>query len=643
MVALLATVDEATRDAYLRELKRKTKTSIAVLRNAVKDRARKRAAETVEAAGSGAGEAGDKSLRAIIADIEEQCRKGGDRMPPEDLAELAFEWIREHGGRFLVTRSGHPHFVWAEHVYEMASSDSGQRNLYEGLLFELAGIVPAGTSGTTFHRALRALATRKGGVVERLSWIHTDVTKHRIQAYLGDGRVAVVDPDGVSIQANGEDGVYLRGDDENFDLIRYDETANPRELDDLVDRLITSRLSCEPRFLQIVIGWVFSLFLLSFARTRPIIRFEGRDDSGKTWATTSLSTLVCGHPRASKPTAAALFSISSITPLVTIDNLEAANVTRDLLDFLLISATGGRKEKRRGNSDTGTVAEIPMSLVITNGIDPIAGDLPEIQGRTLVVPFAREWKGEPFSEARVIAELQAARHRIMSAVLKRTSTVLGLIRDGELDRVRAAIRHRIPEHAKSRCGEFFALIYLQRVAAADPESRARMLQHLDDGFVDALVAFDEESADTARESNPIVDLMQALLDTIDADLGDVDEPVGHFGLTVWKSTARDGTTASRLIEVRNATATALLNALRRVGRDWNIPVPFRSAKQFGRRLSMAADELSAAGIDIVVRDEPDARNRTLRTIRTRKSGRCVYSRGGGQVSAADRADDGWSS
>ena len=58
-------------------------------------------------------------------------------------------------------------------------------------------------------------------------------------------------------------------------------------------------------------------------------------------------------------------------PMLIIDNLETKDLTKQLEKFLLLSATKGAKEKRKGGTDTDTVQEKPKALVCITAIEPL--------------------------------------------------------------------------------------------------------------------------------------------------------------------------------------------------------------------------------------------------------------------------------
>nr|WP_321466143.1 hypothetical protein [uncultured Desulfobulbus sp.] len=150
-------------------------------------------------------------------------------------------------------------------------------------------------------------------------------------------------------------------------------------------------------------------------------RFEGSAGSGKTTASKLISALLYGEPQHKKATDAANYTDGSQNPLIVLDNIEVKQMTEDLTTFTLTSIA---KEKRKSGTDSETVTERTKCLLNTTGIEPLCGELSEIQSRSFVINFDIGNQGNDcFIESEVIAALQRNRDLIISALMKRTSEV----------------------------------------------------------------------------------------------------------------------------------------------------------------------------------------------------------------------------
>ena len=90
-------------------------------------------------------------------------------------------------------------------------------------------------------------------------------------------------------------------------------------------------------------------------------------------------------------------------------------MTDELTSFMLTSITGIAKEKRKGGTDSETITERTKCLLNTTGIEPLCGELSEIQSRSFVIDFERKHQTNAcFIESDIIAAIQKNRSLIIS-------------------------------------------------------------------------------------------------------------------------------------------------------------------------------------------------------------------------------------
>ncbi len=160
---------------------------------------------------------------------------------------------------------------------------------------------------------------------------------HSRDTYPGSAsRRCSITPDGIEILKNGgnDDGVILDGS-RKMKPIRFLADADLEEADRLLSTLICGNMTCAPAERALVLSWLCCFLLIDFAGTRPMTRFEGSAGSGKTTASKLVSTLLYGEAQQKKSTDAANYTDGSQNPLIVLDNIEARQMTDELITFML--------------------------------------------------------------------------------------------------------------------------------------------------------------------------------------------------------------------------------------------------------------------------------------------------------------------
>ncbi|MBU1319356.1 MAG: DNA primase, partial [candidate division Zixibacteria bacterium] len=383
-------------------------------------------------------------------------------------AEAAYEWFTDHGAQFFHTPHAEPFMFFEDTILWMDSSDRGRKRLYASTLYKHTGMVQTTTGGRTFYEVLSNLAVERGEVREHSSWLHSDVSNYTVYYNLNNAEheIARITPKGVEIIKNGgnEDGIILEGS-RKMAPIHFVPKANLVEADRMLTELVHNNLTCAPGNRDLILEWVSCFLLLDFAGTRPMMRFEGPASSGKTTASKLISALLYGEPQQKKSTDAANYTDGSQNPLIVLDNIEVRQMTEDLTTFILTSVTGIAKEKRKSGTDTETVVERPKCLLNTTGIEPLGGELGEIQSRSFIIRFEiGEQASDCFIEAKILAEIRKRRDLLISALLIRTSRVLAMMRDGAQEKVMRLLHQTLGNHSKRRCNDYLSLMYLMRLS-----------------------------------------------------------------------------------------------------------------------------------------------------------------------------------
>ena len=372
----------------------------------------------------------------------------------------------------------------------MDSADRGRRRQYAAMLYEQTGLVPTSSGGRTFFEVLPSLALIHGQMRDHFSWLHTDVSNHTVYFNLNNDahEIAKITPNGVELLKNGgnADGIILEGS-QKMKPLRFLADANVEEADRMLRTLIYDNMTCAHGDRGLIVSWLCCFLLLDFAGTRPMTRFEGPAGSGKTTASKLISALLYGESQQKKSTDAANYTDGSQNPLIVLDNIEVKQMTEDLTTFMLTSITGIAKEKRKSGTDTETVIERTKCLLNTTGIEPLGGELAEILSRSFIVRFDMDEKaGNRFLEARILADIGEHRDLIVSALIRRTSRVLAMLRDDAQGSVMEMLSDSLGDHSKSRCNDFLSLMYLMLLAREPAEIVERALEELHPPFLDRI-------------------------------------------------------------------------------------------------------------------------------------------------------------
>jgi len=526
------------------------------------------------------------TLAASIEQTLTASRLNGESPPWLELSRSTLEWFRANGAVIWKTEEGKPMIFFDGAPFEVVASTAYERHAFQGMFCRTTGV----PSGTTTYRAFSSnfadVIVDVSKTKAKTSWATAFVARGVVYFSLGDeNRVARIDESGVEVVANGtnEDAVIVAPSPKMAPVI-FDADAPVEDLDAYLDKYIGRHLACSKWERRLILDWLSCFPLLGLVGTRPMLRFEGEAGSGKTWAAKMLTTLIYGEERQKKATLAANYVDSERSPVVALDNIETANITRDLLDFFLTVVTGVEREKRDVNSE-GTISVTPFCLLLTTGIEPLSGDVVELQGRMFLSWFDKANQAEfGILEKQVLDEIKSVRSRLISLILKRAATVLRLIKRGAHPLIMRGLSVALGDHGKKRANDFIALLYLQRVAAAREEERGAMLDTIDESFLSLIRNSNAKTEAEARESSPIVAALTRFFYWINAEGARPD----LLGITM-------NDIHSTIVDVQSQV---LFNALVQCKRDTGMQFEYRNALQFGRRLNMDATALASNGFTV---------------------------------------------
>ena len=544
------------------------------------------------------------SCRARIEEILIDTELENGAPDYTQAAEAAYDWFTANGAQFFHTRQGEPFMYFDNAIYWMDSPDRGRKRQYAAMLYKHTGLVPTSGGGRTFFEVLPSLAIIRGQVRDHFSWLHTDVSNYTVYFNLNNAEheIAKITPDAIEIMKNGgnPDGIILDGS-RKMKPIKYLDDADPEEADRKLVELLVGNITCPQGDRFLILSWLSCFLLLDFTGTRPMTRFEGPAGSGKTTASKLISALLYGEPQHKKATDAANYTDGSQNPLIVLDNIEARQMTEELTTFMLTSITGIAKEKRKSGTDSETVTERTKCLLNTTGIEPLLGELSEIQSRTFVINFDIANQGNDcFIESEIIAAIQKHRDLIISAIMKRTREVLAMMRAGLRTRTMKLLHETLGNHDKRRCNEYLSLMYLMLLAGSPTEEIEAGMKRLVPSFTEQIESINRTSRETARDSNhtatALATLFKAWRNAVEADqdLAYSDRKENH----VQEFVQRYQVTFSEEGRLENVLSRDLFVALKRIARDFGLRFDMDSSRQFAQRFANDLETLREAGFEV---------------------------------------------
>lgn len=162
-------------------------------------------------------------------------------------------------------------------------------------------------------------------------------------------------------------------------------------------------------------------------------------------------------------------------------------MTKDMTTFMLTGIAGIAKEKRKSGADSETITERIKRLLNTTGVEPLRGELSEILSRSFVINFdLANRAGDCFPESEVISAIRQNRDLIISAIMKRTSHALAMIRDGARKQVMRLLRRTMPTHGKRRRNDCLSLMYLMMPAGSEEHEVTAGLEDLNPLFIEQI-------------------------------------------------------------------------------------------------------------------------------------------------------------
>ncbi len=432
---------------------------------------------------------------------------------PISLGEIIFKFFSHHG-RFYFDRENRVWLIYQNRTYEIANEVA-----FNALMLKMTRMIYSKAPGAQVWDALKHIAYLNGRQIDRCQWIFQDVARDLIFMNLNSpgNQILRISKDRVEEIQNGmNDDHILLSSSQKIAPMTFRPDVDIQEAMTALRELVFDNLATEKKQRYLILSWFFSGFCPDLAPYQFLLKFGGYASSGKSTAAKMLTGLVYGNEQLSDPSGAAAFSSASQNPMLVIDNLENKDLTRGMQKFLLLAATRGQKEKRKGGSDTDTVDESPRALICVTAIEPFT--LSELISRTFEIGFDRRVHGsDEFHESEVLEQLKKKRDLILSGIIRFIQREILPELEKRKDFM-TILNRQFKGHAKDRTNAYLALLMLilskllKYIPFYGPED---VLFGMETGDAEIYRAWIEEQNQAAKEteigSNSILQLLEGLI------------------------------------------------------------------------------------------------------------------------------------
>lgn len=568
------------------------------------------------------------SLLKRVGQYMDRDRKDAD---PNVLADIIFKGFAERG-RWFFDREEKCYLFYQHRIFSV-----GTNRPFNALMKRHTRLLPTKEPGRSVWESLASECYNRGTQVQVLSWLATDRTKDAVYVNFNSDKNTIlkITPRAIKEIPNGtNDDEVLLNPSKRIMPFNFQPDCKVAEGMAALKELVFDNMTCEREQRYLVLTWLISCFLIDFAPYMGLLKFSGHSESGKTTVAKFLSLLVYGDQHLSDPTSSAAYTIAAGNPLLVIDNLEAEDLNKSILKFLLLSATKGAKEKRAGGTDTETVEEAPKALVLITAIEPFPKA--ELINRTYDIEFEKRFKSDTFFEDEVIEGILKKRDLILSSILKLVAFQV-LPNLGKRREYNIVLKKEYRGHSKERTNEYLSLLMLlldvviKFVPYYEDPLESELLDLTDDGGAHDVrkrwIEYqDARAKETESETNPMLTMLNGLWreyrHLVDkADL-EYDGGIGGYPLRNQEYGLDMELAEDHGSVVFEATSHDLFIIFGRLCKNIGHKMPYRNARQLGVRLSNDRASLREGNWEIVQKKDESIYYRTVhgeRFVRFKKT------------------------
>jgi len=531
------------------------------------------------------------SLKQVLSILRDWYGALKTQLSSNQIGEAAFDYFRI-GGKFFI--DGEKVFLFYEpKIYEI-----GNNVPFKSMLYTTAGLNYANASTKQIMEVLLANAYEHGEFTNMPGWIHTDREKNTIFFNLCNDRneIVKISPGTVEIIQNGvnPDRILLRNSPK-MQALRYIPDVDIQKAMSILKTTIFDNLACSLSNRYFVLARLLNTLLIQFTKARGLDKYSGSKGSAKTSAASMVTVLTYGRDFVTVGSAASDFSEATVSPLTVADNLESYNLGNDKRDFLIVSATGVTRQKRKGGTDSENVYELACTQVIVTSIEPFVE--PELIERTCDLIFDKSHFNDEFLEAtEVETKIISNRDLVWSAFFHIVAHEILPNFNRKRAEVLKMLKIDYSGHSKSRLNELYSCLYLLCKAVLkyiphpeyikDIYKKNRMAESV---LEDWIICQEKIARATERGTNPFLYRLEILLKEY---LGNMNGFKNIYRMETDHSTNSIGEVTSVTFD---ASTRELYFAFETLAKERGVSCPFKSTSQLGARIKDAIDVLADEG------------------------------------------------
>jgi hypothetical protein len=362
-----------------------------------------------------------KSLRDVIDHFHMGGGRNGSQykhsinVPMRDIVDSVIEWFTDNGTTFVWDEEGEQGYLkFQGRLFKCAADDKP----FKSLLRSLGGITAANNEGRAIIDGLCSMEG-ESVMVKPETWIKNDIVEKTISIRQGGSKI-FISKDSVTIE---EDNALtydmIQGARRWFTPIKLIDTWEGL---DLLFKEIVPYFTLPDAGKELLICWLFGIFLKDFSSIRPGVRVSGQWTSGKSTVLQSLYWLFYGKAENEltvDSTTAALWRWAATEPFLPLDNKNVKALDENLRTFLDGCATGGRRNIAVSGSGTEFRSQKTHTFIMISGLDEFP--FHDVRTRYYEVTCSSEFKSSyyPLERRETIFR---SRDKIFSSVFKLIST-----------------------------------------------------------------------------------------------------------------------------------------------------------------------------------------------------------------------------
>lgn len=425
-------------------------------------------------------------------------------------------------------------------------------------------------------------ATKK----KKQTWLYCDKFNRILYLPIGNDTnyIIKITPDKITKVYNGEDeGIFINIPDIMKDW-ELKKDINQVNVAKKMNKMFTNYMPFSDQDALMLLISAMTTPLKRFADTVVLVKMHGEAGSGKSTACELISNMFYGEVIIGKMTEASKYDQASKRPIIFLDNVE--KIKDHELQFLLFSASGGVREKRDRNNETGTILQHIDSMVMVNGIHPF--DKTELINRSIDFVAHKKYHTKDKSLVIVNDEIVQNRDEFLSlwVILLQKS----LAKKEELNNKRNFLAAR-PNHFKERLNSYYALVWqmLEEFKVLLGVKRERIKKEM----LGWIKEQSEVGEDADKETNKIVHYLNTLVSYIKNDNSfmslEFNQDPGDE--RIYPDPKKKEGKAKRVISFE-LSSRELLNNFDKIAKDLGNRSPFKNAQQLMARLNNSDKVLS---------------------------------------------------